>query len=115
MALTPKQRRLRTEIEKIASIVSMDHWNIEGYEHARTPFLELMKDKLVRSEVILKYTLLDEYLTDIICNFYFPAPRNQTHRELWKTKRFKLFVHYIMDETFLLKNLGSCTRYQGRP
>jgi hypothetical protein len=107
MALTPKQRRLRAEIEKIASMVSMDHWNIEGYEpDARTPCLKLMRDQLVRSEVIMKYTLLDKFLTDIICNFYFRTPRNQTYPELWKTKRFRMFVHFIMDETFLLKKLA---------
>jgi len=27
------------------------------------------------------------------------------YRRLWKTKRFKVFVHYLMDETFLLKKL----------
>jgi len=27
------------------------------------------------------------------------------YRRLWKTKRFKVFVYYLMDETFLLKKL----------
>jgi hypothetical protein len=31
MALTPKQRKLIAEIEAIASIVHMDHWNILSY------------------------------------------------------------------------------------
>jgi hypothetical protein len=42
--LTPKQRRLRIEIEEIASIIAMDHWNILGYpSEARTVYLEIMK------------------------------------------------------------------------
>jgi hypothetical protein len=96
------------EIEKIASNVSMDHWNIEQYEpEGRTTFLELMKDKLVRGEVISRYTLIDEFLTAIICNYYFRRqPKNQSFRRLWKTKQFKIFVHYIMDETHLLKKLA---------
>ena len=107
MALTKKQRHLRSEVEKIAASVSMDHWNIEQYDpEARTTYLELMKDKLVRSEVINRYTLLDEFLTVIICNYYFRRPkRGETFRSLWKTKPFKVFVHYIMDEIYLLKKL----------
>jgi hypothetical protein len=107
MALTPKQRKLRQDIEKIASMVSMDHWNIEDYDpDARTVYLEIAKNRIVRSEVIIKYSLLEEFLTDIICNFYFrPPKKNKSYRELWKTKRFRLFVHYIMDELYLVKKL----------
>lgn len=65
-----------------------------------------MKDKLVRSEVINRYTLLDEFLTDIICNYYFRRKRsNESYKTLWTTKPFKVFVHYIMEETYLLKKL----------
>jgi hypothetical protein len=107
MALTPKQRKLRSEIEAIASSISIDHWNIEQYDpEMRTMFLDLAKDQLVRGNVIIKYTLLDELLTDIICNYYFRRPKKTTsYRKLWRTKRFQVFVHYLMDETFLLKKL----------
>ena len=57
--------------------------------------------------MIIKYTLIDEYLTDIICNYYFHGPDKElSYRELWKTKRFRIFVHYLMDEIFLLKKLA---------
>jgi hypothetical protein len=63
-----------------------------------------MKDKIVRGDVVVKYTVLDELLTDIICDYYFD--RNEPHyARLWKTKRFRVFVHYLMDETYLLKKL----------
>jgi hypothetical protein len=63
-----------------------------------------MKDKIVRGDVVVKYTLLDEFLTDIICDYYFE--RSEAHYgRLWKTKRFRVFVHYVMDETYLLKKL----------
>jgi hypothetical protein len=86
----------------------MDHWNIEAYEQeARTPILQIIKNQLVRSDVIIKYTLIDEFLTDIICNFYFRRKKSgQSYRDLWKTKRFKIFVHYLMDETYLVKKLA---------
>jgi hypothetical protein len=109
MALTRKQRKLRAQIEEIASIICLDHWNIEAYEaDARTIFLDGMKDKLVRAEVISKYTLIDEYLTGIICNYYFRRSNDKStnYRKLWKRRDFRIFVHYLMDETYLLKKVS---------
>ena len=110
VALTRAENKLRSEIEAIASIVEMDIWNIE--QHKRGPqrayFLQEMKRKFVCAEVITRYTLLDEFLTDIICDYYFHRPNKKiTYRRLWKTKHFKIFVHYIMDEAFLLKKLAA--------
>jgi|ERR1700730_6689211 hypothetical protein len=117
MALTKQQQCLRAEIEEIASAIGMDHWNIESYDlEARTPILEKMKNQLVRSEVVIKYTLIDEFLTDIICNFYFRKPaRKKTYRDLWKTKRFSIFVQYLMDETYLAKKLAIVHAIKGVP
>jgi len=89
----------------------MDHWNIERYggpSDYRTEVLEGMKDQLVRSEVVMGYTVLDELLTDIICEYYFPPKKGRvsSYPTLWKTKPFKVFVHHLMDETFLLKKIA---------
>jgi hypothetical protein len=109
--LTRKQRQLRNEIEQIASVIAMDHWNIEEYEgpsEYRTEVLKGMKDQLVRSEVVMGYTVLDEFLTNIICDYYFRRKKGQvsSYRTLWKTKPFKVFVHHLMDETYLLKKMA---------
>jgi hypothetical protein len=111
MALTKKQKEIRAEIEQLAAAMRMDFWNIENYQQPpfdRTALLHITRDKLVRSHVIIKYALIDEYLTDIICNYYFhrQAKKNMTYKALWKTKRFSSFVHFLMDETFLLKKLA---------
>jgi hypothetical protein len=37
--------------------------------------LRTIKDKLIRSYVIIQYTFVDEYLTDIIRNYYFHRPK----------------------------------------
>lgn len=107
MALTDKQLRLRAEIEEIGSIVAMDHWKILDYRpDVRTTYLELMKNKLVRSEVILKYTLIDELLSVIICHYYFRKPlKNSSFKQLWRTKKFKIFNHYVLDEIYMLSKL----------
>jgi hypothetical protein len=87
----------------------MDLWNIEKYEgEERWHRLREMKDRFVRSEVILKYALIDEFLTDVICVYYFRKPKKTaTFQNLWRTKHFRIFVHYLMDETFLLKKLAA--------
>jgi hypothetical protein len=111
LALTPQQRSLRKDIEDIASIVKMDHWNILNYRPSRrrTIILKQTKDKLIRGHVTFMYTLVDQLLTVAIWSYYFPTePRwvDRTFPQLWRMKQFKTFNHYLMEETFLLKKLG---------
>jgi hypothetical protein len=109
VSLTRAQRKLQTEVRDIALLIDLDFWAIEeNYEpRYRTDKLELMRDKLVRSEVIYRYNLIDEFLTCVICDYYFPRPKRSTsYAKLWRTKHFKVFVHYLMDETFLLRKLS---------
>jgi hypothetical protein len=55
----------------------------------------------------MRHTLLDEFLTNIICDYYFRRKKVQvSYRALWKTKPFKIFVHHLMDETYLLKKMS---------
>ena len=105
--LTPKQRRLKAEIEDIAASIRMDYWNILDYdEDGRTVILELMKQQLIRSEIITRYTLIDHFLTEIIVHYYFRVPKQQfSFPRLWRTKKFPIFAYYFMDETYLLKKM----------
>jgi hypothetical protein len=106
--LTPKQRRLIDEITEIAEAVRMDHWNILDYkDEARTSILEVMRQKFIRGEIIMAYTLIDEFLSVIISNYYFRRNEktNSTFRRLWSTKKFRLFVHYFLDEAYLLNKM----------
>lgn len=105
--LTPKQRRLIAEIEDIAAAIQMDYWNIADYdEDGRTYILEVMKQQLIRSQIIMSYTLIDEFLSVIICHFYFKRPKEPfTFTRLWRTKKFQLFAHYFLDETYLLNKM----------
>ena len=60
----------------------LDYPNITEYEReARTPFLEVMKNKLVRARVIMSYMLIDEYLNNEICRYYFFANRTLPGKE----------------------------------
>lgn len=106
--LTLKQRRLIAEFEEIAASIQMDYWNILDYrEDGRTVILELMKQQLIRSEIITRYTLIDEYLSVIMCHYYFKIPKQKfTFQRLWRAKKFQIFAHYILDETYLLKKVA---------
>lgn len=108
-ALTQTEKKLSDEVKDIASAVRMDVWDIEKYVRGpgRVFLLKTMKNKLIRSEVIMRYTVIDEFLTAIICDYYFGSPKTPgDYSQLWKTKRFRVFVHFLMDETFLLKKLA---------
>jgi hypothetical protein len=109
MALTRAERKLQAEVQDIALLVDMDFWAIEeNYEpDARKYKLKWMLDKIVRGEVIYRYTYIDELLTCIICDYYFRRPKkNVSYQRLWRTKHFRVFVHYLMDETFIAKKLA---------
>jgi hypothetical protein len=58
-------------------------------------------------EIIMKYTLIDKFLSVIISNYYFRRdPKTQsTFRRLWHTKKFQLFVNYFLDEAYLLNKM----------
>jgi hypothetical protein len=108
MGLTRTERKLQAEVKEIAFLIDLDFWAIEEHykPEGRKFKLQLMRDKLVRGEVISKYTMIDEFLTDVICDYYFHRPKKSiSYQRLWRTKHFKVFVHFLMDETFLLKKL----------
>jgi hypothetical protein len=105
--LTRKQRKLLTEVEELAEGLNLAPWNIEQRKpDDRIVFLEVLRDKMIRAEVVTKYALIDEYLTDIICNYYFGRPSDGVYRQLWRKKDFTIFVHYLMDEIYLLQKLS---------
>lgn len=105
--LTKRHKKQLAEIDLIATRAGLDHWNIEDYEpEARTIRLNIIKDSLIRSEVIMRYTFLDECLAIIICHAYFPdAPKNSDFRPLWRTKKFRAFAHHILDSLYLLNKM----------
>ncbi len=54
----------------------------------------------------MAYTLIDEFLSVIICHYYFRKPKQEfTFRGLWRTKKFQIFAHYFLDDTYLMKKM----------
>jgi hypothetical protein len=106
MGLTRTERKLRAEVEEIAFLIDLDFWAIEEHykPEARKFKLQLMRDKLVRGEVISKYTMIDEFLTDVICDYYFHRAKKSSYRRLGGPNTSKS-LSTLMDETFLPKKL----------
>jgi hypothetical protein len=69
----------------------------------RTPRLELAKDQIIRSALVLKYALMDEFLSAVVCWHYFGKRRS--FPQLWKTKRFRSFNRFVLDRLYLLQQL----------
>ena len=70
--LTNKQKALTRELDEIFSVLELDYGQIQRYEkESRTVRLELAKNRAIRAEVIIQYTLIDEHLSNILCNYFF--------------------------------------------
>jgi hypothetical protein len=108
MALTKLQKKLRQEAVEIAEIAGVDFWNIEKQKHWttewRTTAFRIAIAHLVVAEVINGYTMIDETLTDYLCRYYFKKPDSPKFI-YWKQKKFRVFVHFMLDEMYLLKKM----------
>ena len=103
--LNKRQRVLVAELKGLVSRLGLDADQIsENAEpEARTAYLELAKDQIIRSAVVLKYVLMDEFLSAIMCWHYFGKKRG--FPQLWKTKRFRTFNYFILERLYLLQKL----------
>src|SRR5208337_4475441 len=54
--------------------------------------------------VVGQYTLFDEILADCICAQYFKK-KGSRRFILWRNQKFRVFVNYLLDETYLIKKL----------
>lgn len=103
--LTRQQKRLIQELDEIVVRLRMNYREIEKYEPAeRTPRLKLVRDHLVRGEIVLAYTLVDEFLNAILCDHFFG--RNNSHIKLWRTKHFKNFNYFFLEKLSLMEKLA---------
>lgn len=102
--MTPKQKRLIQELDGIVSHLGLDYRNIADYEEeSRTVILERIRRHLIRGEVVGEYTLIDEFLSNRICHYFFGKKRSFIR--LWKMKKFKNFNYHIIEQLSLLEKL----------
>ena len=102
MRLTRRQRALFEEAEAIASLTNFDFHRIEDKDIDATLGLQIAIHKMATGEVVIRYTLLDEILADLIARYFF---QSADFPKLWRTKKFSTFVHHVLDEMYLLKKM----------
>ena len=102
--LTTTQENLKKEIDEIIRLFGLNYSDIEDEDReARTARLKLIKDQYIRSEVIMAYVLIDEFLNDTISWYLFGRRRSLAH--LWKTQKFRNFNYYVLEKLNLLNKL----------
>lgn len=103
--LTKQQKPLVRELDEIVVRLRMNYREIERYEPAeRTPRLKPVRDHLVRGQIVIAYTLVDEFLNVILCDHFFG--RKRSHIKLWRTKRFKDFNYFFLQKLSLMEKLA---------
>jgi hypothetical protein len=107
MPLTRAERKLVETAKEIAALTgndldTVDSWDIDFRPHG----IRAAINQMVIGEIITRYTLLDELLGSLIAKYYFRVPMQPTNfRKWWRTKKFRIFNHHILDEMFLLKKM----------
>ena len=82
-------------------MIKLDYPYILAYKRgARTPIIQHMRRKMILSEVITRYTLLDEHLNLALCYYFFG--RKKSTIQLWKIKKFQIFNHHVIEELSLM-------------
>ena len=103
--LRKKQRKLVAELRYLLSILALDPTAIIASDdpEAWTTRFELAKDQIIRSAIIVKYVLIDEFLSMAICWQYFRKKRS--FQQLWRTKRFQSLNCLVLEKLYLLQKL----------
>lgn len=102
--LTRKQKQLIEELDQLSALLSLDYQNAIEYDRkGRTHYLKAARDKMIRGQVIIWYTLVDEFLNMELCHYYFG--RKRAFIQLWGTKRFQVFNYHILEELHLMQKL----------
>ena len=109
MGLTKRQQALFAEAEAIAKLTRLDFHRVQNTKIGDPDLaLQIAIHKMVISEVVLRYALLDEILADLIAKYFFDS---SDFPRLWRTKKFSTFVHHVLDEMYLLKKNGDGARH----
>jgi hypothetical protein len=107
--LTLQQKRLMEKLDEVSDICRLNYKDVMSdgeppYE--RTIFLEAAVRRMVVGFVIETYALVDNILTDIICNVYLSEPDDESDAaQFWQTKHFASFVYNAMDVMYPLQKL----------
>jgi hypothetical protein len=100
-------KRVMSAADEAAAISQLVGMNVDGIQGKSDVRLALAVNKMVIAEVVSQYTLIDEMLAEILVRYFFDIePDVLQFEKAWNTEKFRIFVHHILDEMFLLKKLN---------
>jgi len=103
--LTRKQRSLVRELDEIAALLHLNYREIREYDRdSRSTRLELIKRHFIRGDIVIQYTLMDEFLSAMLCHHFFG--RRVSFPTLWKSKRFRNFNYFFLEKLSLMEKLA---------
>ena len=107
MSLTSSQKKKVAELHEISKIACIDFWNVEHSDDdnsTKHSVLDLAKDRLIRADVVFSYVLIDELLSDLICQYFFGTntPYRRSWRREWKRAQFQNFNYHMLEGMSLL-------------
>jgi len=112
MSITKKQTQLCDDMRWLNELLrlSPDISNVEP--SLKTSHLEYAFNQLVRLGVLANYLIIDELLSNIVCRLYFPR---RSFIKLWKTKKFKNFNYYILENIYLIQKANLIRSHSKMP
>lgn len=104
--MTKRQKHKIDDIKGIARLGMVAFWDFENIpDHkSRNTAIEICRDRLVRMMIVSDYVMIDELLSEIMCRHFFDSDKSSI--ELWKTRRFKTFNYYVLEEMPLMRKLA---------
>ena len=103
LKLAPKVQAQLQEVRDIVGLLNLDHEALSRSSRDPESQLIVAKHKLIRGQLVIWYTLIDEFLANRMCRYFFGTKRS--FPQLWRTAKFKTFNHFIVGTLTLLEKL----------
>jgi hypothetical protein len=101
--LPPKVHAQLQEVRDIVALLNLDPEALSRSRRDPESQLIIAKHKLVRGQLVIWYTLIDEFLANRMCRYFFGT--NRSFPQLWRTTKFRVFNHFIVETLTLLEKL----------
>lgn len=101
--LAPKVQARLQEVRDVVALLNLDHEALSRSRRDPESQLIIAKHKLIRGQVVIWYTLIDEFLANRMCRYFFGTRRS--FPQLWRTTKFRIFNHFIVEALTLLEKL----------
>jgi hypothetical protein len=106
MLLTKRHQRLLSEAREIMRLTGNDLTDLDKHSNESVySNITVIIRQVVTGTVVTDYTLVDEQLAEIIVRYFFGSSSIHFGPQ-WRLKKYRIFVHYMLDETFLLKKMA---------